>query len=224
VGDHVTATLAGVRPRTEKNHTATHIANWALREVLGEGVQQKGSLVDPDKLRFDFSHPKAMSEDEIARVETLVNECIARKLPAYAQVVDQKRAMEINGLRAVFGEKYPPVVRVVSIGKQLREILMNPRDPKWRDYSIEFCGGTHLKNTEEVEGFVITSEESVSKGIRRIVALTGHAAVESRNSGKDLLAKIALLRSGPPGNLPGIIKMIQETLGDETLPLQGKRC
>src|SRR5213078_181000 len=104
VGDHVTATLAGVRPRTEKNHTATHIANWALREVLGEGVQQKGSLVDPDKLRFDFSHVKAVSDEEIHRVETLVNERVAEKLAVYAEVAPQEQALKINSLRAIFGE------------------------------------------------------------------------------------------------------------------------
>src|SRR5205085_8598698 len=101
VGDHVTATLAGVRPRTEKNHTATHLANWALREVLGEDVQQKGSLVDPDKLRFDFSHGKSLSEDELAKVETLVTEGIAKKLPVYAKEAPQEQALKIHGLRAV---------------------------------------------------------------------------------------------------------------------------
>src|SRR5205823_8590294 len=125
VGDHVTATLAGVRPRTEKNHTATHLANWALREVLGEGVQQKGSLVDPDKLRVDFSQGKAIGEDEIARIESLVTQCIEKKLPVYAEVAPQEQAMKIHGLRAVFGEKYPPMVRVVSIGAAVADLLKN---------------------------------------------------------------------------------------------------
>src|SRR5204862_7128281 len=107
VGDHVTATLAGVRPRTEKNHTATHLANWALREVLGKGVQQKGSLVDPEKLRFDFSHAKALGEEEIARVEQLVTQCIEKKMPVYADTAPQEQSLKIHGLRAVFGEKYP---------------------------------------------------------------------------------------------------------------------
>src|SRR4026208_2546799 len=97
-GDHVTATLAGVRPRTEKNHTATHLANWALREVLGEGVQQKGSLVDPEKLRFDFLHTKALGDDEIARVEKLVNESIAKNLSVFAEEAPQEQATKIHGL------------------------------------------------------------------------------------------------------------------------------
>src|SRR2546430_8838390 len=103
------------RRETMKNHTATHLANWALREVLGEGVQQKGSLVDPDKLRFDFSHGKSLDEKEVERVEQLVNERIEQKLAVYAEVAPQEQALKIHGLRAVFGEKYPPMVRVVSI-------------------------------------------------------------------------------------------------------------
>src|SRR5581483_9273229 len=96
VSDKVTAVVQGGRERTEKNHTSTHLANWALREVLGEGVQQKGSLVDPEKLRFDFSQGKALSDEELARVETLVNEGIARKLPVYAEVAPQEQALKIN--------------------------------------------------------------------------------------------------------------------------------
>ena len=94
-----------LRDATRRNHTATHLANWALREVLGEGVQQKGSLVDPDKLRFDFSHGRAVTEDEIARVESLVNERIEQKLTVYAEVAPQEQALRINSLRAVCGEK-----------------------------------------------------------------------------------------------------------------------
>src|SRR5256886_10113871 len=92
------------RRETMKNHTATHLANWALREVLGEGVQQKGSLVDPDKLRFDFSHGKSLSAEEIARVEQLVNDDIAKKLTVYADVAPQEQALKIIGLRAILGE------------------------------------------------------------------------------------------------------------------------
>jgi alanyl-tRNA synthetase len=223
VGDHVTATLAGVRPRTEKNHTATHLANWALREVLGEGVQQKGSLVDPDKLRFDFSHGKSLGEDELARVETLVSERIGQKLPVYAKEAPQEQALKINGLRAVFGEKYPPMVRVVSIGVPVADLLKDPTNAKWRDYSIEFCGGTHLKNAAECEGFLIIGEESVSKGIRRITALTGLAASAASSAARELDAAIAQGKSAPDADLRDAIATLQKLLAADNLPLRAKR-
>jgi alanyl-tRNA synthetase len=176
VGDTVTATVAPARTATEKNHTTTHLANWALREILGDGVQQKGSLVDPEKLRFDFSHGKALEPSEVEKVESLVNSAIAKRLPVYAEEAPQEQALKIAGLRAVFGEKYPPLVRVVSIGAPVKDLLADPANEKWRQFSIEFCGGTHLKSSADAEAFVITEESSVSKGIRRIVALTGMAA------------------------------------------------
>ena len=163
-----------------QNHTATHLANWALREVLGEGVQQKGSLVDPEKLRFDFSHGKAMSDEEIERVEKLVNESVGKKLAVYAEVVPQEKALKIEGLRAVFGEKYPPMVRVVSVGAPVGNLIANPADPKWRQFSVEFCGGTHIGNSAEVKQFVITAEESVSKGIRQYRGCPRPAAASAR--------------------------------------------
>ena len=222
VGDHVTATLAGVRLRTEKNHTATHLANWALREVLGEGVQQKGSLVDPDKLRFDFSHPKSLAPDEVERVESLVRESIAKKMPVYAEVAPQEQALKIHGLRAVFGEKYPPAVRVVSIGVPVAELMKEPTNQRWRQFSVEFCGGTHLRNTGEVEAFVITSEESVSKGVRRIVALTGAAATETIHASKELLESLERAGLLPEPQLPQTIASLQKQLGGEDVPLRTK--
>jgi len=223
VGDQVTATLASVRPRTEKNHTATHLANWALREVLGDGVQQKGSLVDPEKLRFDFSHPKAPEEGELQRVEQLVNQCVEKKLPVYAEEAPQEQALKINGLRAVFGEKYPPMVRVVSIGVPVGELLKSPDKADWRQYSIEFCGGTHLKNTADVGAFVITAEESVSKGIRRIVALTGEAAAEAKSLVQRVDEAIAQARKTPEEQLPGAISGLSKLLASPNLPLLAKR-
>src|SRR5439155_8350170 len=132
------------------------------------------------------SHSKAMGEEEIARVEQLVDERVKQKLTVYAEVAPQEQALQIHGLRAVFGEKYPPMVRVVSIGVPVTDLLKDPTNQKWRQFSVEFCGGTHLKNTADVEAFVITSEESVSKGIRRIVALTGGAASAALSSAKAL--------------------------------------
>ncbi|HEX4052836.1 MAG TPA: alanine--tRNA ligase [Tepidisphaeraceae bacterium] len=220
VGDTVQPTVSPLRDRTEKNHTGTHLANWALRETLGEGVQQKGSLVDPEKLRFDFSHPKSMTEDEITRVEKLVNQAIAQKLPVYAQESPQDQALKINGLRAVFGEKYPPVVRVVSIGASVNDLLANPGSSKWREFSIEFCGGTHLASTERIGRFAITAEESVSKGIRRIVALTGDAAMAVESAAAKVDSIIA--RQIPDAELPATIAELQAAVA-ASLPLRTKR-
>ncbi|MEA2711800.1 MAG: alanyl-tRNA synthetase [Phycisphaerales bacterium] len=223
VGDHVTATLEGVRPRTEKNHTATHIANWALREVLGDAVQQKGSLVDPDKLRFDFSHNKALADEEIARVETLVNERIQQSLGVYAEVAPQEQALKIHGLRAVFGEKYPPMVRVVSIGVPVADLLKDPTNTKWREFSTEFCGGTHLKNAGDCEAFVITSEESVSKGIRRLTAVTGPTAKEAMSAGAAVESEIDTARTIAPAQLEEQIDVVFKMTNTLQIPLTMKR-
>jgi alanyl-tRNA synthetase len=193
-----------------QNHTATHILNLALREVLGEHVQQKGSLVDPEKTRFDFSHPKQLLPEELIQIERLVNEQIRRGYEVYDKVdgireVDQKKAREINTLRAVFGEKYPEKVRVVSIGAEIKAMLADPKNPKWMRYSVEFCGGTHLKNSKEAEEFLLVSEEAVAKGIRRVVGVTANAARMARGRGDELLERAEAIRKGiqlktpPPG-------------------------
>jgi alanyl-tRNA synthetase len=223
VGETVTAMVAEQRGLTQKNHTTTHLANWALREVLGSDVQQKGSLVDPEKLRFDFSHGKSLSEEELGKVETLVNQSIDKKLPVYAENVPQEKALKIHGLRAVFGEKYPPLVRVVSLGVPVADLLANPSDEKWQQYSIEFCGGTHLQNSGDAECFVITAEESVSKGIRRIVALTGPAGKTASEKAADLDRAVTQGLSAAEKDIPQTLSMIQKLLGGEGLPLRAKR-
>jgi alanyl-tRNA synthetase len=222
VGDHLTATVAPARHFTEKNHTTTHLANWALREVLGDGVQQKGSLVDPEKLRFDFSHPKALGDDELERVESLVNQSIERKLPVFAEEAPQEQALKINGLRAVFGEKYPPLVRVVSIGAPVKDLLADPANPKWRQFSVEFCGGTHLASSDTAEHFAITAEESVSKGIRRLVAVTGVAASAATKAAAHVDALIAQTKLAPDENLSPSIAQLNHAL-TTPLPLRAKR-
>lgn len=224
VGDAITATVLGGRESTMKHHTATHLANWALRETLGEHVQQKGSLVDPDKLRFDFVHPKALADEEIAKVENLVNTCIKMQLPVYTEVAPQEAALKIYGLRAVFGEKYPPMVRIVSVGVPVQDLLKHPDNPKWKGYSIEFCGGTHLRNAAEAGGFAITSEESVSKGIRRIVAVTGALAREAADHAKTVDALIAQAHSTPESHLPTAIAAIQKAIAGEHVPLRTRRA
>jgi alanyl-tRNA synthetase len=205
---------------TMQNHTATHLLNWALREVLcppeereHPHVQQKGSLVDPEKTRFDFSHNKPVTDDELRRVEDRVREHIEAGLRVYTNnnvEVDQARAREITGLRAVFGEKYPDKVRVVSIGAPVGEedaraegidksstLMGNPTNPEWMKYSIEFCGGTHVANTSEVEAFVLTHEEGVAKGVRRVVGISGKAAKEAIAQGAQLLDELNRLCTEP---------------------------
>ncbi len=223
VGDTVTAAVSPQRIPTEKNHTSTHLANWALREVLGDGVQQKGSLVDPEKLRFDFSHGKSLSDQELEKVETLVNQQIAKKFPVYAAEAPQEKALKINGLRAVFGEKYPPMVRVVSIGAPVADLLADPTNEKWRQFSIEFCGGTHLQTTHAAEHFVITAEESVSKGIRRIVALTGPSAATAIKAARDADDLIARAKSIADSDLPATIATLNQAISAGNLPLRAKR-
>ena len=144
------------RGKVMANHTATHLLQAALRNVLGEHVHQTGSMVDKDRLRFDFTHIKKMDERELKRVEETVNENIKKRIPVKKEIKDLESAKR-EGATALFGEKYEKKVRVVTIG----------------DVSKELCGGTHLDNTGEIEIFKIISESSIASGIRRIEALTG---------------------------------------------------
>jgi len=186
VGDSVECSVDYVRRAPiASNHTMTHVLNHALREVLirrpeqekGEksafSVDQKGSLVDEFKLRFDFSWNGQVAAEQLAEIEKLCMERIEKEVPVDAYVAPLSDAEKISSLRAVFGEKYPDPVRVVSVSDHaITEMLANPQDATWNEYSVEFCGGTHLKNTKEAEAFVLLSEEGIAKGIRRIVAVT----------------------------------------------------
>ncbi len=223
VGETVTATVGEPRGGTEKNHTTTHLANWALREVLGDGVQQKGSLVDPDKLRFDFSHGKSLTDEELERVETLVGHSIEKKMPVYAEEAAKELALKINGLRAVFGEKYPPKVRVVSVGVPVADLLADPTNGKWRQYSVEFCGGTHLTHSGEAAGFAITAEESVSKGIRRLVAVTGVAASAAMSAAVEVDETVVKAKLVTDDQLQPFIAALNTAVTSGLLPLRAKR-
>lgn len=192
------------------NHTMTHVLNYALKSVLmgqKEGneklaglCEQKGSLVDSDKLRFDFSWNGPLSIDQISEVETIVNNQIRGKLPVFTQVVPLAAATQIFGLRQVFGEKYPDPVRVVSVGKSVDALLSDPLNPDWSNYSIEFCGGTHLSNTEDAEIIAITEECGIAKGIRRIVGLTKDAAMLARQTAEQLSKRLDEMSVVPVGN------------------------
>ncbi len=170
------------RRKVAPNHTMTHVLNYALRKVVGGDIDQKGSQVSDEKLRFDFSVQKPLSIDELVRVEDVVNDVIARKLTVYNEVVPLKKALEVKGLRAVFGEIYPDPVRVVSVGPTVTDLLSNPTYDSWLESSIEFCGGTHIRNTQEADAFVLIEETAVAKGIRRITGITGQAALQAKQT------------------------------------------
>jgi len=192
VGDKVTLKVDFTRRAlVAKNHTATHILNFALREVLGGKVDQKGSLVDEGKLRFDFSHNKPVEVEEMRRIEEICNQEIQKAHTIHFRDVALKNAEAINGLRAVFGEKYPDPVRVVSVGPTIDNLLSDGSTPWGSRHSIEFCGGTHVQNTTEIYKFVLLLEEGIAKGVRRIVAVTGpQAAVEATLKSKALRAEV----------------------------------
>uniref|UniRef100_A0A7E4UWM7 Alanine--tRNA ligase n=1 Tax=Panagrellus redivivus TaxID=6233 RepID=A0A7E4UWM7_PANRE len=176
VGDSVEQTFDEPRRKLiMKNHTGTHVLNYALRKVLNE-VDQKGSLVAPDKLRFDFTANAALTAAQVKEIEKASQELIDTRKPVYAKEVPLAQAQEINGLRAVFGENYPDPVRVVSVGTPVEELVKNPKSDVGEKTTIEFCGGTHLRNVGHIGQLVVSSEEAIAKGIRRIVALTGPEA------------------------------------------------
>jgi len=206
------------RSRILANHTGTHMLNHKLRAVLGDHVQQKGSLVDDEKLRFDFSHNAAMGLEELEKIEQLVNADIAADLPVYAEYAPLDDAQRIHSLRAVFGEKYPQTVRVVSIGVPLKDLLDKPDNQAWYDYSIEFCGGTHLPKTGEAEGLVIVHEEAVAKGVRRIVALTGAAAHQAQANAEMLLNRVHALKNATAQDLSNALADVSNAVSGAQLP------
>ncbi len=171
VGQTVTARVGQARYDTMRNHTATHLLNWALRKVLEGNIDQAGSVVAPERLRFDFTYGKAVTAEQLAEVERLVNGRILADEPIFVNDVPLAQAQKIPGVRAVFGEKYPDPVRVVSVA------VDDPANDADESTLVEFCGGTHLQRTSQAGFFKILSEESVAKGVRRITAVTGHQAV-----------------------------------------------
>ena len=173
-----------LRAKTCRNHSATHLLQKALREVLGTHVEQAGSYQDGERTRFDFSHFSAMTADEIAKVEAIVNEKISEAIPVETAVMSVDEAKK-TGAMALFGEKYGEKVRVVSMG----------------DFSKEFCGGTHVKNTGEISAFKIISESGVAAGVRRIEAITGDNVFAYYAKLEDELNQAAKVVKSTPANL-----------------------
>ncbi len=207
------------RAKIMANHTATHMLNRALRNHVNPEADQRGSLVDDMKLRFDFSNSQAVGVEQMAEVQAQVNTDIDADMPVHAGVAPQDQALKINGLRAVFGEKYPPKVRVVSIGQPVEKLLKDPANEKWSQYSIEFCGGTHLKSTGEAERMVVVSEEAVAKGVRRITALTGKAARDAEATAAALLASLESVRKLPDERLAAAVADVQDQMAEVTIPM-----
>ncbi|CAM3751869.1 alanine--tRNA ligase [Bordetella tumulicola] len=193
VGDTLLARVDAVRrARTVRNHSATHLMHKALRQVLGSHVQQRGSLVDPDKTRFDFAHDAPMTSEQLAQVESIVNAEVLANQPAQAQVMAYDDAVK-GGAMALFGEKYGDTVRVLDIG-----------------FSRELCGGTHVTRTGDIGLFKIVNEGGVAAGVRRIEAITGdNALVWVQNQQALLLRAAGVLRS-TPADLPERIAQVQD--------------
>src|SRR5690606_37286397 len=181
VGDRLRAVVDGERREAIRlNHSATHLLHSALRRVLGDHVQQKGSLVAPDRLRFDFSHYEAMKPEELAQVEKMVNEEIRRNVEAEVRVMPYDEAIA-SGAIAFFGDKYGDRVRVLRLG----------------DFSTELCGGTHVRRSGDIGLFKIVSETGVAAGVRRIEAVTGQGALDFVAANERLLRNVAgLVRAG----------------------------
>jgi len=193
VGDSVTLEVAErERANTCKNHSATHLLQKALKTVLGSHVEQKGSLVTPDRLRFDFAHFSAMTPEELEKVENIVNGEIAKNVPVVTEVMNIEQA-KATGAMALFGEKYEEDVRVVSMG----------------DFSKELCGGTHVSNTGNITTFKIVSEAGVAAGVRRIEALTGDGVFCYYKEVEKELAEAAKAAKSTPANLKEKIEHMQ---------------
>ena len=200
VGDNIICEYDELRRAPiRNNHTGTHVLNYGLREVLGDDVDQKGSLVAPEKLRFDFSHKSGMSDTEIKKVEDICTDYIHQNSEVFAEDVPLATARQINGVRAVFGETYPDPVRVVSIGVPIETLLEDVKNPDWRRVSIEFCGGTHVDKTGDIKELIILEEFGIAKGIRRITAVTGQTAYDVQRDAKLFEEKLGELEKLPFG-------------------------
>jgi alanyl-tRNA synthetase len=203
MGDKVKANVSKDRDSIKKNHTATHLLQWALQQVVGVSVAQQGSLVCPEYLRFDFTCPKALTAEQIKQVEALVREKIADDLPVTCVTMPREQAEKL-GAMALFGEKYGSEVRVVAIG-------VDEDDQVSEAFSSEFCGGTHVDNIGSIGNFKIVKEESISAGVRRITALTGTGLSEYLEQRSETIDKLSEILKAPAEELSDrVLKLIDD--------------
>mmetsp|Transcript_3070 Transcript_3070/g.8679 ORF Transcript_3070/g.8679 Transcript_3070/m.8679 type:complete len:969 (-) Transcript_3070:118-3024(-) len=227
VGDAVTCKVDyDRRAPIAANHTMTHVLNFALKDVLMKDakdstltdIDQKGSYQDETKSRFDFSWNGPLKPAQLEAVENLCAERIAGAYPVDSYVASLADAQKISSLRAVFGEKYPDPVRVVAVSNHpITEMLSNPQDAQWNDYSVEFCGGTHLSNTKEAEAFCLLSEEGIAKGIRRIVFVTKDDAKKAIAEAEAFEAKLKKGESLDGEALDAEVKSLTQELSSLTI-------
>ncbi|AXS41191.1 alanine--tRNA ligase [Breoghania sp. L-A4] len=204
VGDAVELSVdTARRTRIRSNHSATHLLHEALREVLGTHVAQKGSQVSPDRLRFDFSHPKPMDDDELRAVEDLANEIILQNAPVETRLMAVDEAIE-SGAMALFGEKYGDEVRVVTMGKALHG------EKAGKSYSVELCGGTHVRRTGDIGLVNLVNEGAVAAGVRRLEALTGDAAREYLETQDRRVREIAGILKVAPNDAAARVQALVE--------------
>ncbi|KAG2437150.1 hypothetical protein HXX76_005817, partial [Chlamydomonas incerta] len=223
VGEAVTVCVDYARRGLIKpNHTFTHVLNYALKSVLGDHVDQKGSIVLPDKLRFDFSNAGPVEAAQLAAVEKICRDAVAAAMPVFGTEVALGQAKSIHGLRAVFGEVYPDPVRVVSIGRSVADLLADPKAESNAAYSVEFCGGTHLSNTQEAEAFALLSEEGIAKGVRRIVAVTRGEAAKAIAEAARLRQELAAVAALPDAELEKATKAFKEAVDAAVIPAPDK--
>lgn len=209
VNDTVSADVEDPRRQaTRRHHSATHLMHAALREILGQHVEQKGSLVDHSRLRFDFSHPKPLSTDEIAAIERRVNDEIMNNHAVDVALMSYQGALD-HGAIALFGEKYGDEVRVLSMG----------------EFSVELCGGTHVDRTGDIGAFKIVAESGVASGVRRIEAVAGSEAVEQAITTDALLARVSSELKAGGGDIEGRVRQLLDknrALEKELQDLRGK--
>jgi alanyl-tRNA synthetase len=188
---------------TMYNHTSTHLLHGALRRILGDHVEQAGSLVTPDRLRFDFKHFKKIGKDEIEKIESLVNDQVRKDATLEIFTTDFEKARKLGAI-ALFGEKYGDEVRVVSVP----------------GFSKELCGGTHVKRTGQIGSFIILQESSIASGVRRIEAITGPKAIEYTQKNREILNEIGQSLNSVPEELPEKIRLLREEIQESEKNLQ----